>query len=133
MRGTARRGRECRLSVGVNHHGHEPVVLFLSHGCVATLAACVLCRLLSTLSSALPTGGPAAATATASQGAHPARHVDTRLSGFEIAAGTLALHAAAPPRRILHACGWTHGCAASSVLLLAMPEIKNGASRGCVA
>lgn len=28
-----------------------------------------------------------------------------KVSGFELVAGTLALHAAAPPRRILRACG----------------------------
>lgn len=105
MRGTVKRGRERRLSVDVNHPGHEPAVLFLLHGCVATRAACVPRRLLSTFLWSPPTSGPEAAAATASQGAYPARHVDTRVSGFEIVAGTLALHAASQPCRILRACG----------------------------
>lgn len=78
MRGTPKRGRECRLSVDVNHHGHELAVLFLSHGGVAMRAACVPRRLLSTFWWSSPTNGPEAATATASEGAHPARHVDIR-------------------------------------------------------
>lgn len=68
--------------------------------------ACNPRRLLSTVSSVLLTGGSAVAAATASQGTHPARHVDDeRLSGFELGAGSLGLHAAEPPFRILRTCG----------------------------
>lgn len=104
MRGTPKRGRECRLSVDVNHHGHELAVLFLSHGGVAMRAACppqAAVNLLVVAAYKWPGSGDG----NRFRGGAPGPTRRYKVSGFELVAGTLALHAAAPPRRILRACG----------------------------